>query len=282
MQNQVFANDGMVDAAPYLNNRNLVTASGQPYNQKLNPRQVTNPDNYGTPNTLDRAYWKSKNRVNAPVNPKVPQAQDRAYWRSKRVVNNEEQDEEDQKEVPKAVAPWGAPRSKVTADGAPFGKGHGNINSNPQAISRLREQRKNAKASGQPFNVKGLTPEQNLQDEKVTPSNEDRAYWRSKNRVNNEVQSERILVNGVMTEVKFVNELPEERFEVEGVQGIQSAINARNQELAKLNALREQQADVEDKRTALLNKVNRQGFQAKVKASDQKNKPSRSFTPKNQ
>jgi len=288
-----FQNDGIVDATPFLNNKTLVGASGQPFGKSVNPREVVNPDAFGTPTPMDRSYWRSKNRVNAPINPRVPRPEDRAYWRSKRVVNNDEQSPQEQEvpvdepapTEPRARAPWGVRKNLVQADGAPFGNRHGNISSDPQARARqLARHKQPAKAAGQPFSDKGPVPKQNVTETTNTPTNEDRNYWKSKNRVAQPPQAERILVNGVMTEVTFVNQLPQERFEAQGTQSIQSAINARNQELAKLNSLREQQVELDDKRTALLNKVNRQGFQAKVKACegcDTPVKAARSFTPKN-
>jgi hypothetical protein len=283
-----FQGENIVDATPYLNSRVQVNAPNQPY-AKINPRNVTNPDSLGVPNAADRVYWKSKNRVDAPINPKVPKPQDRAYWRSKRVVNNDEK----KNDRPRTAQ---APLIQPKEDGTQPPKSFEDL---PQEIQdRLKArfpqlnvqpppqpaQAHHVRANAQPFNANGLTPQQNLQRPKAQPDAQDRAYWRSKNRVDQE-QKQRIPVNGVMTEVKFVAELPREtdnevRFEVQGTQGIQSAIIARNQELAKLNALRAQQAQVEDKRAELLNKVNQSGFQHQVqtKAAQPKQK---SFLPKN-
>jgi len=223
-----------------------VNAPNQPY--FVNPRNVPNTDAYGVATDTDRDYWKGKTRVNTVVQPAinplahgVPAVQDRNYWKS---------------------------RQRVNANDQPFdGKGGQGLDADPRRVPNFRARFKNqqgnlVQADAQPFNSSQVTPQQRIRDLRRGPTNQDTQYWRSKQVVsgqNEESQFEgtqHIMVNGVMTPVTFVDD---EQYEVQGIQGYDSSINARNQELSKLNYLRNQQNEVDARRQQALNNINVNG-----------------------
>jgi len=221
----------------HVANRHSVEAGSQPY--IVNPRNVPNVDAFGIAQQQDRNYWKSKTRVadpraqvvptplvnpnpqvrpNQQINPNahgVPFVDDRNYWQGRTVVQSDD-----------AVV-----------------NGDISIGADPQNVPNFqnRFQRKNARADAQPFDASILPQhlgQNNARRQLRGPTPDNTSYWRSKQVVTGEYDDQY-----------------DDNYEVQGTQTIQSTINARNQEVSKLDYLRNQQEQTNEARQAVYENV---------------------------